>query len=456
MHNKTSCPNRALIANLYRPIFFTGVVVFVTGVLLRAEDWPEWRGKGRQGVWTETGILEKFPDDGLKLAWRVAIGGGFAGPAVAQGRVYVTDYFENQGRRGIERALCLDEKTGEILWTYKWEANYNGIGYPYGPRATPTVDGQRVYILGSRGVLLCLNAKTGQIIWERDYVKDYDGMIPIWGAAAAPLVDGARLISIVGGRPDAKVVAFNKDTGEEIWRALSFEGAPGYSAPFMIEAGGTRQLIIWHPQAVASLDPETGDTFWEYPFKVHAGMTVTTPVLNGHQLLVSSFYEGSKMFRLDRTRPHAELLWKGSSNSEIRTDGLHALVTTPLIQGDYIYGICSYGQFRCLNAKTGERVWETMEVTLEHARWASGFITRHHERVFVNNDRGDLIIAKLSPEGYQEIARTKLIKSTTPPGRRRELGAVNWSHPAYANRHIIARNDEEIVRYSLAREDEGK
>ncbi len=335
----------------------------MTEALLQAEDWPEWRGKGRQGVWTETGIVEKFPDDGLKLTWRVAIGGGFAGPAVAQGRVYVTDYFENQGRRGIERALCLDEKTGKILWIYKWEAHYSGIGYPYGPRAVPTVDGRRVYILGATGVLLCLNAESGQIIWRKDYVKDYDGVIPIWGTAAAPLVDGVRLISVVGG-PDANVVAFNKDTGEEIWRALSFEGDPGYGAPFMIEAGGARQLIIWHPQAVVSLDPETGDAFWEYRFNVHAGMTVTTPVLSGNQLLVSSFYEGSKMFRLDPARPHAELLWKGNSNSEIRTDGLHALVTTPLIQGDYIYGICSYGQFRCLNAKTGERVWETLRAIM--------------------------------------------------------------------------------------------
>ncbi len=148
---------------------------------------------------------------------------------------------------------------------------------------------------------------------------------------------------------------------------------------------------------------------------------------------------------------NAPVLWKGKSSSEINTDGLHAVVNTPVIDGDYIYGICSYGQFRCLNLKTGERVWETMEVTKEKARWASGFIVRNHDRYFINNDRGELIIAKLSSQGYQEISRTQLIKPTSNPGNRRELGVVNWSHPAYANRRIVARNDEEIISASLAK-----
>jgi outer membrane protein assembly factor BamB len=127
-------------------------------------------------------------------------------------------------------------------------------------------------------------------------------------------------------------------------------------------------------------------------------------------------------------------------------------VNTPVIDGGHIYGICSYGQFRCLRLSTGERVWETLAVTKEKARWASGFIVRNGDRYFINNDRGELIIARLSPKGYEEISRTALIKPTSNPGNRRELVNVNWSHPAYANRHIVARNDEEIVRYTLARD----
>jgi len=412
-----------------------------------AEDWPEWRGKGRGGIWNESGILDKFPEKGLTVVWRTPLRGGFAGPAVAAGRVFVTDFELSGGMKGTERTLCLDERSGKVLWTREWDADYGGMSYPSGPRATPTVDDDRVYVVGASGTLLCLDSRTGSMIWRRDYVKDYGTQIPTWGIASAPLLDQDRVIVIVGGQPDAKVMALDKRTGEEIWRALPSDSEPGYGQPVIVEAGGIRQLIIWHPTAVASLDPATGKVHWQQPFRIHMGMTLATPVVSGSRLLVSSFFNGSMLLELAGER--ARMIWKGKSDSEIKSDGLHAVVNTPVIDGDYLYGICSYGQFRCLNLKTGERVWETMEVIKEKARWASGFIVRHGDRYFINTDRGELIIAKLSPQGYQEISRTPLIKPTSNPGNRRELGAVNWSHPAYANRHIVARNDEEIVSLSL-------
>jgi outer membrane protein assembly factor BamB len=156
------------------------------------------------------------------------------------------------------------------------------------------------------------------------------------------------------------------------------------------------------------------------------------------------------MLALDEKKPGATVVWKGKSDSEVQTDGLHAVITTPVIIGDYIYGICSYGQFRCLRAQTGERIWESQAVTKERARWASGVIVRNGDRLFVNNDRGELVIMKPSPDGYHEISRTQLIKPTSPPQNRRELVDVNWLYPAYANKHIYARNDEEIIGASLA------
>jgi outer membrane protein assembly factor BamB len=257
------------------------------------------------------------------------------------------------------------------------------------------------------------------------------------------------LIAIVGGQPDAMVMAFDKMTGKEIWRALPSDSEQGYSQPVIFEAGKIRQLIIWHPAAVVALDPATGKVYWQQPFRINLNTNLATPVFSDARLLVTSFYNGSMLLGLEREK--ASVIWKGKSSSEINTDGLHAVVNTPVIDGDYIYGICSYGQFRCLNLKTGERVWETMDVTKEKARWASGFIVRNGDRYFINNDRGELIIAKLSPSGYQEISRAQLIKPSTNPGNRRELGMVNWSHPAYANRHIFARNDEEIISVSLSK-----
>jgi outer membrane protein assembly factor BamB len=414
-----------------------------------AEDWPEWRGQGRRGEWNETGVLETFPRAGLRPVWRTPVRAGYAGPSVAGGRVYVTDFEASRGKQGTERALCLDEKTGRVLWTREWAADYRGISYETGPRATPTVDGDRVYVVGASGTLLCLNAKTGEIVWRKDYTKDFGMEMPVWGIAGPALVDGDRVIVIAGGRPDGLVMAFDKRTGKEAWRALRPESGLGYAPPVLIEAGGRRQLIVWHPEAVAALDPATGRVYWEQPFRANLGLSVATPVLSGTRLLVSSFYNGSML--LDLAGEKARMLWRGGSASEIQTEGLHALVNTPAIDGEYIYGICSYGQFRCLNLKTGERVWETLAVTKEKARWASGFIVRNHGRYFINNDRGELIIARLSPQGYEETGRTALIKPTTNPGNRRELGAVNWSHPAYANLHVFARNDEEIVAIPLGK-----
>jgi len=412
-----------------------------------AEDWPEWRGNGRAGVWNESGILDRFPESGLAVAWRTPLRAGFAGPAVAAGRVFVTDFAPSDGMKGTERALCLDERSGKILWTREWDADYGGMSYATGPRATPTVDGDRVYVVGASGILHCLDVVTGRVIWRRDYVKDFRARIPTWGIASAPLVDADRVIVIAGGEPDAKVMALNKRTGTEIWRSLSSDSEPGYAQPVIVEAAGRRQLIIWHPTAVASLDPATGKVHWQHPFRINMGMTLATPIASGSRLLVSSFFNGSML--LDLAGQKAKLLWKGKSDSEIHTDGLHAVINTPVIDGDHLYGICSYGELRCLSLKTGERVWETMDMMQEKARWASGFIVRSGDRYFINTDRGDLIIARLSPQGYQEISRAHLIKPTSNPGNRRERGAVNWSHPAYANRRVVARNDKEIVSLSL-------
>ncbi len=350
---------------------FTVALVCVATILVaatqaRADDWPEFRGKGRLGVWHETGILEEFPAEGLKALWRTPIKAGFAGPAVADGRVFITDFEATHGMRGTERALALDEATGRILWTQEWEADYAGIQWETGPGATPTVDGDRVYTLGRTGVLSAFDVETGALLWRKRYAEDY-GVDRLqwgfdWGFASAPLVDGPRLIGFVGGPENARVVAFDKMTGEEIWRALDSEADLGVAQPIIIEAGGARQLIVWNPEEVVSLDPTNGEFYWRQPYTVGGAMTVATPVQVGSQLFFTTFYDGPLMLTLDQDRPGATVAWKGSSNSEIQTDGLHAVLATPIIDGGTIYGICSYGQLRGLNAETGERLWETQEV----------------------------------------------------------------------------------------------
>ena len=179
------------------------LLMLAAPVAIHGEDWPEIRGTGRLGVWNEPGILEKFPASGLKVLWRTPLKAGFSGPSVVNGRVFVMDFTETGRLRGTERALALDEKTGKILWTREWPVNYRGMSYALGPRATPTVDGDRVYFAGADGKLFCLNAATGTTVWNKDYAVDYGADRAKWGwdwgFASAPLVDGDRLIALVGG-----------------------------------------------------------------------------------------------------------------------------------------------------------------------------------------------------------------------------------------------------------------
>ncbi len=203
--------------------FFTPVV--------SAEDWPQWLGPERDGVWRETGIVNEFPPQGPPVLLRTPIDRGFAGPAVAAGRVYITDRilgkrvrnpenpFERGTVPGTERILCLDIADGSELWVHEYDCTYT-VSYPAGPRTTPVVSDGKVYTLGAEGNLFCLDATNGDEIWSRELKKDYNIQSPVWGFSASPLLDGNRLICIVGG-PESVVVAFHKDSGKEIWHALS-------------------------------------------------------------------------------------------------------------------------------------------------------------------------------------------------------------------------------------------
>lgn len=448
--------------NFARVLMFSFVILLLAigSISLRAEDWTQWRGNDRLGNWTEDGILEKFPKDGLKVDWKKEIGAGYSGPVVSKGRVVTMDYKPKPGTtlmEANERVICLDEKTGDLIWQDGWETHYREImqSYHTGPRATPTIDGDRVYAMGAAGNIRCLDMKTGKLIWSKDCRAEYKTTVPIFGMSSSALVDGNKVIFITGGDhgSNAQLKAFDKMTGKEIWHALPANYELGYSQPMILEAGGKRQLIIWDPKALHSLNPETGEVYWSEPMAVAGAMAIATPVKSGNKLLVSSFYSGSMPMELDSSKPAATKIWaiKGKGELPDKTEGLHAVITTPIIEGDYFYGTCSYGMFRGLKLSTGERVWANDKL-IRQGRWGSAFLVKNGDRYFMNNDDGDLLIMKFTPEGPIEIDRTKLIAADTNSGfgpRRLYASTVNWVHPAYANKHIIVRNDHEILRASL-------
>jgi outer membrane protein assembly factor BamB len=428
---------------------FVIVAVFTLALFQNAiaDDWPQWGGPQRDSVWREKGIVETLPTVDpqtgmLPRKWTAKIGSGYAGPAVADGLVFVTDRIANQN---LERVLCFDAETGKEAWKHEYEARYT-ISYPLGPRATPSIDGDRAYTLGAMGHLFCFEAGSGKILWQKYLPADFGTKVPAWGLAGAPLVDGEQLIVLAGGTPGAMVVSFDKQTGKERWRAL--EGSePGYCAPVILEFGGRRQLIIWHPQAVVGLNPSNGKNLWQVPFAVQSGLTIPTPRKIGNCLFVTSFYNGPLMVDLGSDGVSPNVLWRtGPESTERRNDSLHAIMSSPIVTEDSIFGIGSYGEMRCLDTKTGKIIWETHDAT-GRDRWWNAFLVPHNDRVVISNEQGDLIFAKLSQDGYKELSRAKMIEPTQPISRRMTV----WSHPAYAMRSVFARNDGELIRVSLAK-----
>ncbi|MFP6762710.1 MAG: PQQ-binding-like beta-propeller repeat protein, partial [Planctomycetaceae bacterium] len=409
----------------------------------------QWGGPGRDLIWRETGIvrtLQANPSGALPRMWTAKIGAGYAGPAVANGHVYVTDRLTaRNGRQQTERVLCFNAESGQPVWSHEYDALYT-VSYPAGPRSTPVIDEGRVFTIGAMGHMFCLAEKTGEILWQKNFVEQFGTRLPAWGMVASPLIDGRQVIMLVGGADGALVVSFDKTTGQELWRSLT-DPSVGYAPPVIFSFGGQRQLIVWHPTAVSALNPTNGSKIWEIPCQVRAGLSIATPRRVGNRLFVASFYNGPRMIEVAGDGQSARLAWAGKSDSEKRTDGVHPIMCTPFFDGKYIYSICSYGELRCLDAASGQRLWSTLEAT-GRGRWWNAFLIRHQDRFFIHNEQGELIIASLTPQGYREISRARLIKPTRPVQRRQTI----WSHPAFAMQSIFARNDGELIRVSLKQE----
>jgi outer membrane protein assembly factor BamB len=416
----------------------------------RADDWPQWMGPRRDDVWRETGLLEKFPEGGPKVLWRAEVSGGYAGPAVADGRVFVTDFlsrddkaadpFSRGARKGTERVLCYAAADGKLLWKDEYSCTYR-LSYSSGPRCTPTVHEGKVYALGAMGDLRCHDAAKGTLLWAKDFKKDYGTEVPMWGICGHPLVDGQRLFCIAGGK-DSVAVALDKDTGKELWHALSAKQM-GYSPPTLIEAGGTRQLLIWHGEALNSLDPETGKVYWSVPLVTQFGMAIMAPRPWHEYLFAGGNGTAAVLLKLAADRPAADEVWRGKNST-----ALYPINSTPFLEDGTIYGVDQPGQLRCVKLETGERLWETFAPTTGGPRGATGtaFLVKNGDRFVLMSETGDLILARLSPKGYDEISRAKILEPTSTAFGRN----VVWSHPAFANRCVYARNDKELVCVSLA------
>jgi outer membrane protein assembly factor BamB len=406
-----------------------------------AEDWPQWRGVNRDGVWRETGIVQNL--DNLQVRWRKEVANGYCSPTVAGGRVYITDRLRKPDQ--VERIHCFDANDGSAIWSHSYECRYGKLSYPDGPRASVTIDEGRAYSLGSLGHMVCLDAAKGDVLWEKDLKSEYDIKMPIWGIAAAPLVENDLLILHIGGK-NACLIALDKLTGTEKWRAL--DDRASYSAPIIIDQAGEQVLVCWTGDSVSGLDPATGKLHWRHPFTPRKMvLNIATPVFENGYLFVSGFYDGSLLLQVEPHRLAIKSLWRRIGKSEMDTDSLHCCISTPIIEGDYIYGVDSHGELRCLDLKTGDRIWESLDA-VPIDRWSNIHMVRNEDKIWMFNERGELIISKLSPKGFHEISRAKIIEPTE--GQLKKRGGVCWSHPAFANKNIYVRNDRELICVDLS------
>jgi outer membrane protein assembly factor BamB len=413
----------------------------------QADDWPQWMGPKRDNVWREDGVIERFPPNGPKVLWRTPIAGGYAGPAVVGSGVLLMDYvtadnvkvdnFQRAEFTGVERVLRLDKQTGAIQWKHEYPVKYN-ISYPAGPRCTPVIGEGKVYALGAEGNLWCLEAETGKVIWSKDFHKDYGAKTALWGYAGHPLLDGDNLICVVGGE-GSHAVAFDKNTGQEKWRALS---APeqGYCPPTIVEAGGVRQLILLRPSAVSSVNPATGEEYWSIPYEATSGSVIMSPVKSGEYLYVGGFSNKSLLMKLAPDKPAAEIVWRDRP-------AISPVNVQPFARDGVLYGFDQKGVMRAVELESARKLWETSQpVGKRPENSATAFIVHHgdHEWMFV--ETGDLVIGRITRDGFEELDRAHVIEPTNNAFGR----SVVWSMPAFADRRAYIRNDRECICVDLA------
>lgn len=435
-------------------VLFSLALNWFTGQAVLADDWPQWMGPQRDDVYRESGVIDAIPEEGLKVKWRVPVSGGYSGPAVANGRVFVTDYLSEsneisnnpgarQDRQGKERVLAFDAETGKKLWEYAYDRPYS-ISYAVGPRCTPTVDGELLYWMGAEGDLVCLQVETGELVWRRSLVDDFGAEIPIWGCAGHPLVDGDLLYIMVGGEGQG-VVALNKRSGEVQWKALNTR--MGYAPPSIIEAAGTRQLIIYHPEGVTSLNPKDGKQYWEVAIEPAYEMSIARPVVDGNHMYASGIGNQSVMIELDQSQPGATALWHGEPKTSV-----YSGTSTPVFVDGIVYGSdCNVGSLMAVDAKNGDRLWTTFEATVpdetRFIKHGTAFVTRlgESDRYLLFSEVGDLLVAKMTKAGFESLGRFHVLDPTSEAFGRE----VAWTHPAYAQQTGFFRNDKELVAVDL-------
>jgi outer membrane protein assembly factor BamB len=387
-----------------------------------AGDWPQLLGPDRNGISNEKDLVNSFGKDGPPVVWQHAVGDGYASPAIAGGKLVIFHRVEDD-----DTIECLSAATGKPQWKYTYRTDYrDALGKGDGPRSTPVISGNNVYTLGAAGQLLCLNVRTGTKVWQKDLLKSYTVPQSYFGVGATPLIEGKLLLVNVGGE-GAGIVAFDRDTGKEVWKA-SEDGA-SYSSPIAATIDGIRHVFFFTRQGLVSLDPADGKVRaskrWRarYDASVNAAMPV---LLGGKYLLLTASYEtGAVLLKVRKDGVDEE--WKSKT-------ALSAHFSTPVAVGDQLYGFEGRqevgAQLRCIDWKTGKVRWT-------EPGFGCGSIIAAGKKLFVLSESGELALVEATGERYQEKARAAV------------LGAPCRAHMALADGLLYARDRGKLVCWKV-------
>jgi outer membrane protein assembly factor BamB len=389
---------------------------------LRAADWPQWRGPNRDDVSTEQGLLKQWPPGGPPLLWKASgVGAGHGGVAVADGKV-----FTSGDKDDSSLAVALDAAGGSVVWTAKIGKAGGG---PPGPRSTPTVDGDRVYVLGQSGDLVCLEAATGKEIWRRSLEKDFGGRCGGWMYTESPLVDGDRLVCTPGGAKGA-LVAVNTTTGALLWRTKEFTDAAEYSSPIAAQIGGVRQYVQLTGDNVVGVEAQSGKVLWRAPRHGETA-TVPTPIFYDDEVYVSSGYGiGCNLFHIVKAGDSFQAEQVYANKVMVNHHGGVVRV------GDYLYGYSDGKGWVCQEFKTGRLVWSQESVGKGSLTCADG-----HLYLRAEGGNGALALVEAAPQGYKETGRFD------QPNRSSEN---SWPHPVVADGRLYLRDQDLLLCYNVS------
>jgi outer membrane protein assembly factor BamB len=400
-----------MLRRLVRPLLALGLCL--AGLTVAAADWPQFRGPNRDGISPETGVLKSWPGGGPPGLWKIPLGEGFSQVVVVKDRLYA---FYGQGNDDV--AAAFNAATGKQLWRVRIDDKYMS-DQGNGPRSTPTVDGDLMYVLSASGKLAALKTANGQTAWSHDLRAEYGARIPSWGASTSPLVEGNLLLVNVGGTGTRSVMAFDKATGKPVWSSQS-HGA-GYSAPIGITVGGVRQLIVFAADSVLSLAPKDGKLLWQVPWKTNYDVNAAAPVFfPPDKLFISSGYDtGAALFQIKVAdgQVSAKEVW--------RNRGMKNTFSTSILHNGTLYGFDN-ATLKAIDAASGEERWKQRGLGHGSMILAGG-------NLVVLSEQGTLSLLEATPQEYKQL------------GAIRVLEGKCWTAPTLANGRLYLRNEEHLI-----------